>query len=180
MKNAREETEKPSLIIIRSHIGYGAPDKQDTPEAHGPPLGEDEVKATKEFYDWPSTDTFYVPDDVVDHMSDAVQKGETEENTWNVKMEDYRKKYPELADKFQRDLKRELPDGWDKDIPHFKPGDGPIQPERLLTKSLIVLHRIFPGLLEEAPISPRQPKPLLITRIISKRETMKTGILPGA
>jgi transketolase len=134
IKNAREETEKPSLIIIRSHIGYGAPDKQDTPEAHGSPLGEDEVKATKEFYDWPSTDTFYVPDDVVDHMSDAVQKGETEENTWNVKMEDYRKKYPELADKFQRDLKRELPDGWDKDIPHFKPGDGPIATRKASNK----------------------------------------------
>ena len=90
------------MIIIRSHIGYGAPNKQDTPEAHGSPLGEDEIKAAKEFYDWPSMDTFYVPEEVVDHMSDAVQKGETEEDTWNIKMEDYRKKYSELAERFQR------------------------------------------------------------------------------
>lgn len=131
---AKEETKRPSLIIIRSHIGYGAPDKQDTPEAHGSPLGEDEVKATKEFYDWPSKDTFFVPDEVLDHMSGAMHKGETEENTWNVKMEDYRKKYPDLARQFENDRKRELPDGWDNDIPVFKPDDGPLATRKASNK----------------------------------------------
>ena len=97
------------MIIIRSHIGFGAPEKQDTPEAHGSPLGDDEVKATKEFYDWPSSEPFYVPDEVLDHMRDAVQKGETEEGTWNVKMEDYKKKFSELADKFENDREENFP-----------------------------------------------------------------------
>ncbi len=126
IENAKNKKDKPSIIIIRSHIGYGAPDKQDTPEAHGSPLGKDEIKATKEFYDWPSNEPFYVPEDVLDHMREAVQQGEIEEITWNSKMEDYRKKYLPLADEFQRYLKRSLPDGWDENIPHFKPADGPM------------------------------------------------------
>ena len=134
IENAKKESNKPSLIIIRSHIAYGAPNKQDTPEAHGSPLGEDEIKATKEFYDWPSSEPFYVPDDVLDHMHAAIQIGDTEENTWNVKMEDYRKKYPEPADEFNRYLRRELPEGWDKDIPHFQPGDGPLATRKASNK----------------------------------------------
>ena len=105
IENAKNKKDKPSIIIIRSNIGYGAPDKQDTPEAHGSPLGKDEIKATKEFYDWPSNEPFYVPEDVLDHMREAVQQGEIEEITWNSKMEDYRKKYLPLADEFQRYLK---------------------------------------------------------------------------
>ena len=143
IKNAKEEKEKPSLIIIRSHIGYGAPEKQDTPEAHGSPLGEDEVKAAKEFYDWPTTDTFYVPDDVLDHMREAVQIGETEENTWNVKLEDYRKKFSNLAEQFDFDLKRELPEGWDVDIPHFIPADGPLATRKA---SNIIINSVAPKL----------------------------------
>jgi transketolase len=134
IQNAKDEKEKPSLIIIRSHIGYGAPEKQDTPEAHGSPLGEDEIKAAKEFYDWPTIDPFYVPDDVLDHMREAVQIGETEENTWNVKLEDYKKKFSHLAEQFEFDLKRELPEGWDKDIPHFTPADGPLATRKASNK----------------------------------------------
>ncbi|HSD63884.1 MAG TPA: transketolase, partial [Ignavibacteriaceae bacterium] len=134
IEKARTETDKPSLIIIRSHIGYGAPDKQDTPEAHGSPLGEDEVRATKEFYEWPSNETFYVPDDVLDHMRAAIQIGDAEENTWEVLMEDYQKKFPELAKEFNNYLKRELPEGWDEGIPHFTPDDGPIATRKASSK----------------------------------------------
>jgi transketolase len=134
IENARTETGKPSLIILRSHIGYGAPDKQDTPEAHGSPLGEDEVKAAKEFYDWPSDEAFYVPDEVLDHMRDSIEKGDAEENTWKVKIEDYQKKFPELAKEFEDHLKRELPEDWDSDIPHFTPDDGPIATRKASSK----------------------------------------------
>jgi transketolase len=134
IENAKRENGKPSLIIIRSHIGFGAPNMQDTPEAHGSPLGEDEVKATKEFYDWPTTDTFYVPDDVLDHMRESITIGETEENTWNVKLEDYRKKFPDDAAEFDKYLKRQLPDQWDKDIPHFHPSDGPLATRKASNK----------------------------------------------
>jgi transketolase len=126
IENAKKESDKPSLIIIRTHIGYGAPNKQDTPEAHGSPLGEEEVKEAKEVYDWPSTQPFYVPDDVLDHMREAVQIGEIQESAWNVKLEDYRKKFPELAVEFEFNLRLEFPDDWDKNIPHFTVGDGPV------------------------------------------------------
>jgi transketolase len=126
VKNAQNEKDKPSLIIIRSHIGYGAPNKQDTPEAHGSPLGEDEVKATKRFYGWPEDEPFLVPEKALNHMHQVVQTGKNWELEWNEKFGEYKKTYPELAKQLEAALNNELPEGWDAEIPNFKPEDGPI------------------------------------------------------
>ncbi|HAH23604.1 MAG TPA: transketolase [Prolixibacteraceae bacterium] len=123
--NAREVTDKPSLIILRTHIGYGSPNKQDTSDAHGSPLGAEEIKLTKKFYGWPEDKSFWVPDEVKAHMNRAVEKGKKLEEEWNKRMEDYKKAQPELARQFENSLRQELPAGWDKDIPVYQPSDGP-------------------------------------------------------
>jgi transketolase len=124
--NAKKEKDKPSLIIVRSHIAYGSPNMHDTAEAHGSPLGEEEVKLTKKFYGWPEDKTFYVPEEVLNHMYKAIDKGEKAEADWNEKYKRYKKDNPELAKKFESTLKLELPPNWDKSIPVFQPADKPV------------------------------------------------------
>jgi transketolase len=116
---AREVTDKPSLIAIRTHIGYGAPHRQDTFEAHGSPLGEDEVKDTKEALGWPKDKTFYIPEEAQAHFRKAIVRGEAAEEKWNVLLEDYEKQYPVEARELRLLMKGELPDNWQKDIPVF-------------------------------------------------------------
>lgn len=122
---AKEVTDRPSLIILRTHIGYGSPHKQDTSEAHGSPLGAEEIKLTKKFYGWPEDKSFWVPDEVKDHMNVAVDKGKKLEEEWNKRMDDYKNAKPELYKQFLDSLQQELPAGWDKDIPVYQPSDGP-------------------------------------------------------
>ncbi len=119
---ARRETERPSLIIARTHIAYGSPHKQDTAEAHGAPLGEEEIRLTKERLGLPPDQTFYVPDEVYAHMRKAVERGQAWENAWRTMFEHYRQEYPELAEAFEQFLSGHLPDGWDADMPTFEPG----------------------------------------------------------
>ena len=126
LTKAREEKVRPSLIILRSHIGYGSPNRQDTAKAHGEPLGEDEVKLTKKFYGWPENETFLVPRQVLDHMGKVAEKGEKLEGAWNDKLAVYQKAYPDLAAQLQASLEGSLPSGWDDDIPKFTPDDGPM------------------------------------------------------
>jgi transketolase len=118
-EQAREEKERPSLIVLRSHIGYGAPNKQDTPEAHGSPLGEDEVRLAKRFYGWPEDTQFLVPERAAQHMHQAVERGENLERAWNEAFAVYWAKYPELAEYLEASLSGELPSGWDANLPHF-------------------------------------------------------------
>jgi len=94
ISNAQKETEKPSLIILRTHIAYGAPNMQDTPEAHGSPLGEDEIKATKRFYGWPEDEQFHVPPEVMDHMRKAIARGEVFEDGWLMEYNNYKSAFP--------------------------------------------------------------------------------------
>ena len=124
--NAKKEKSKPSLIIIRSHIAYGSPNMHDTPESHGSPLGEEEIKLTKKFYGWPENKTFYVPDEVSITTNKAIEKGKKAEEEWNEKYKKYKNNNPELAKKFESVLKLELPKNWDKDIPVFEATDKPI------------------------------------------------------
>lgn len=124
MNRAKEVTDKPSMIILRTHIGYGSPNKQDTAAAHGSALGEEEVKLTKRFYGWPENEKFLVPEDVKQHLQ-KVTVGEQLEKDWNNAFEVYKKKYPELANQFESYLKQNLPEGWDKNLPVYKPEDGP-------------------------------------------------------
>ena len=111
---------RPTLIIIESHIGYGAPHKQDTAEAHGEPLGEDEVRETKRFYGWPEEAQFLVPDGVYQHFAEGIgQRGASKNAQWRAVFARYRESYPELATQFDAMQARELPAGWDQAIPHF-------------------------------------------------------------
>jgi transketolase len=117
---ARKESDRPTLIIVDSHIAWGAPNKQDTHAAHGEPLGEEEIRLTKRNYGWPEDAKFLVPDEVREHFKQGIgARGKQARDEWFAKVEDYRKEYPDLADQLVRMQKRELPDGWDKDIPTF-------------------------------------------------------------
>jgi transketolase len=112
--------DRPTLIIVDSHIGYGAPHKQDTSGAHGEPLGEDEIRLAKRNYGWPEDKKFYVPDGVYDHFRQGIGKrGKNRRDTWFAQIAEYRKQYPELAEELFRMQHRQLPDGWDRDLPEF-------------------------------------------------------------
>jgi transketolase len=117
---ARKENDRPTLIIVDSHIAWGAPNKQDTHAAHGEPLGEEEIKLTKRNYGWPEDEKFLVPDGVRDHFRGRLgARGKQQRDEWFAKLTDYKQAFPEFADQLVRMQKRELPDGWDKDIPTF-------------------------------------------------------------
>jgi len=113
-------TDRPTLIVVDSHIGYGSPHKQDSSDAHGEPLGEAEVKLAKKNYGWPEDAKFLVPDGVYDQFKNGVGKrGAEARAAWSAKFEEYKKQFPQLADQLNRMQKGQLPDGWDKDLPSF-------------------------------------------------------------
>jgi transketolase len=116
----RKTTDRPTLIIVDSHIGYGSPHKQDSNAAHGEPLGEEEVRLVKKFYGWPEDAKFLVPEGVREHFQDGVGKrGREARARWEKMFSEYSQKYPELADRLHRMERHELPDGWDKNLPTF-------------------------------------------------------------
>ena len=120
-EEARDEEDRPSLIIVRSHIGYGSPNRQDSSSAHGEPLGEEEIRLTKRFYGWPEEEKFFVPEQVRSHMGKAVERGVGLEEEWNARLDAYRQAYPDLADRLAASLSGTLPAGWDADLPVFSP-----------------------------------------------------------
>jgi transketolase len=126
---AQAEKERPSLILVRTHIGYGSPNKQDTFEAHGSPLGDKEVKLTKQALGWPLDPTFYIPDEALVHFRRAVKNGKQAEAEWNAKFSEYTKAFPDLAKEFQQGMAGELPKGWDAGIPSF-----PADPKGMATR----------------------------------------------
>jgi transketolase len=118
----RRERSRPTLIIVDSHIGYGAPTKVGTAAAHGEPLGEEEVRAAKRFYGWPEDAHFSVPDKVYEHFQSGMgARGHTLREAWMDLFERYRVEYPDLADALYQMQHRRLPDGWDADISEFRP-----------------------------------------------------------
>ncbi|MGA8029925.1 MAG: transketolase [Bryobacteraceae bacterium] len=120
LKVARRTTDCPTLIIVDSHIAYGAPTKQDTSGAHGEPLGEDEICLAKRNYGWPEEAKFRVPDGVREHFAAVMGKrGHQLREAWMAKFDAYSKAFPQLADELYRMQHRQLPDGWDKDLPSF-------------------------------------------------------------
>jgi len=120
---AQAETERPSLVIVRSHIAYGSPNKHDTAEAHGSPLGADEVLLTKRNLGWPSEEPFYEPEEVIAFYRQAIERGAAQEKAWQETYAAYRAAYPELAAQWEREISGQLLDGWDSDIPTFQPGE---------------------------------------------------------
>jgi transketolase len=116
----RKTKGRPTFIVLDSHIGYGSPNKQDTPEAHGEPLGDDEIRLTKRAYGWPEDAKFLVPDGVYEHFQAGVgARGAQARAAWTKLFADYRAKYPELATEIDLMQRRELPDGWDRNLPVF-------------------------------------------------------------
>ncbi|MCU1304299.1 MAG: transketolase [Candidatus Sulfotelmatobacter sp.] len=116
----QKTTDRPTLIIVDTHIGYGSPNKQDTNAAHGEPLGEEEVRLVKKFYGWPEDAKFLVPEGVREHFHDGIGKrGHDARAQWVKMFAEYSQKYPELADRLHRMERRQLPDAWDKKLPTF-------------------------------------------------------------
>jgi transketolase len=126
----KKTTDRPTLIVVDSHIGYGSPHKQDTNGAHGEPLGAEEVRLVKKFYGWPEDAKFLVPEGVREHFQDVMRnRGYDARMEWSKKFAEYSKKYPELADQLHRMQMRELPDDWDKNLPTF-----PADPKGMATR----------------------------------------------
>jgi transketolase len=126
---ARSETRRPSLILVRTHLGYGSPNKQDTFEAHGSPLGAEEVKLTKQNLGCPVEPLFHIPPPALAHFRKAIARGRDAEAEWQDLFSDYARKHPDLAREFQQRMRGELPDGWDEDIPVF-----PADPKGMKTR----------------------------------------------
>ena len=121
IERAQRNKEKPSLILVNTHLGYGSPDKQDSYKAHGEPLGVEEVTKTKENLGWPLEPAFYIPDAALAHFREAVEKGKQAEAQWDERFSAYSEAYPELAEELHQAMLAELPEGWDADIPEFSP-----------------------------------------------------------
>ena len=119
LRAARSETARPSLVLLRTHIGYGSPGKQDTFEAHGSPLGAEEVKRTKQNLGWPLEPPFLIPKEALACFRDSVGKGERAEADWNQKFSAYARKFPDLAGELEQAIRGELPKGWDEAVPDF-------------------------------------------------------------
>jgi transketolase len=130
------ERERPTLVIVRTSIGFGSPNKQDTAEAHGAPLGEAEVALTKERLGWPVTPAFHVPDDVLAHFREALGRGETAEKGWRMKFAAYAAAYPALSLEWERRMWGDLPEGWAEGIPTFLPEAGAVA-TRSASKSIL-------------------------------------------
>ena len=126
LQNAREEKDRPSLIAVRTHIGFGSPHKQDTAAAHGEPLGVEEVRLTKEGMGWPVEPAFHIPEEALEHFRRAVARGNSAQTEWESRFKAYAQQYPDLAAEFQRVIDRRLPKDWDADLPAFRAADGPM------------------------------------------------------
>ena len=119
LEAARDETSKPSLILVRTHLGFGSPNKQDKFEAHGSPLGADEVRLTKEKLGWPAEPSFLIPDDALAHFREAVARGARLEDEWNTRLKAYARAHPAEAGELDKRMRSELPADWDADVAQF-------------------------------------------------------------
>ncbi len=144
----KREPDRPTLIIVDSHIAYGSPNKQDTHAAHGEPLGDEEIRLTKRNYGWPEDAKFLIPAGVPEHFRQGMGKrGHQARTAWMAKFEEYKRQFPELADHLYRMQHRRLPDGWDKDLPVFPPDAKGVAGRDASSKVFNVLARNVPWLL---------------------------------
>lgn len=147
IEEAQKETERPSLILVHTHIGYGAPKKQDTFEAHGSPLGEEELQAAKKALGWPTMDKFYLPQIAVDHFRQALPKGAAAQQAWRERFDNYRKDFPGEAAEFERIVAGKLPDNWKADLPKWKATDKPIATRAAGGEALNALAKRIPNII---------------------------------
>lgn len=123
IENAKKETKKPSLIIIKTTIAFGSPNKQNTSDAHGAPLGDEEIKLLKKELKWPHKQSFFVPEEAKKIFSGVREKGAKDEKEWQTLFERYNKKFPDLAKELELHISGKLPKGWEKGLPFFEPGE---------------------------------------------------------
>lgn len=147
IRAAQAEQDRPSIVMIRTHIGYGSPNKHDTAEAHGSPLGEEEVKLTKQNLGWPLEPPFYVPEPAQAHFRKAIETGEKVEAEWQTHVSSYRKAFPDLAAEWDRFVKGELPSGWRDKLPKFSAAEKPMATRQASSKVLNAISPALPTLL---------------------------------
>ena len=144
---AKGETRKPTLVITRTHIGYGSPNRQDTSKAHGEPLGVEEIRLTKQNLGWPSQDPFFVPQEALDHCRRARERGETLQHEWQQRWAAYRAAFPTDAAELDRRLSGTLPDGWQKALPNFTADNGAVASRAASGVVLNALAKVIPELM---------------------------------
>ncbi len=147
IREAQAETKRPSLILVHTHIGFGSPKKHDTFGAHGSPLGEEELQATKKALGWPTMDKFYLPQDAVDHFREAIGKGAAAEDDWRKRLEAYRRDCPKEAAEFELIVSGKLPPDWNADLPKWKPDDKPIATRVAGGQALNALAKRIPNII---------------------------------
>jgi len=146
LQNAVTEIEKPSLIIVKTHIGFGSP-KQDSASVHGEPLGSDGVKATKQKLDWPLEPEFFVPEEVVRHCRQSAEQGAHSEKDWNHLLHRYRAAFPDFAGQLETVVNEKLPPEWDQELPVYKSGEKPMATRIASGKVLNALAKRLPHLI---------------------------------
>ena len=172
---ARAEKGRPSFIDVHTHIGYGSPHKHDTSAAHGEPLGVEEVRLTKENLGWPVEPSFYVPPEALEHFRAFADRGAARQAEWESQFQAYAKKYPELAAEFQRVMQRQLPTGWDRDLPTFRPDQGPLATRVASGKVINAIAAHLPELMGgDADLAPSTHT------LIEGRRRLRTGQPGGA
>lgn len=145
IETAHHATDRPSIILIKTILGYGSPHKQNTFEAHGSPLGEEEVKLTKQNLGWPEKPDFYVPPQARKHFRKAIVDGKQAEKKWNTKLATYTKKYPKLAKEFHQLIKGEFKKDWNVNIPHFPADEKGLATRDASGKVMQAINPNFPG-----------------------------------
>ena len=147
IKEARAETNRPSLILSHTHIGYGSPKKQDTFEAHGNPLGEEELQAAKKALGWATMDKFYLPEDAVNFFRKAIEKGAKAQQDWQNRFAAYQKAFPKEGSELQQMISGKLPDNWGADLPKWKPEDKPLATRAAGGQALNALAKHIPNII---------------------------------
>ena len=146
IREAQAESQRPSLILARTHIGYGSPHKQDNFTAHGDPLGEEELQATKKALGWPTADKFYLPEQSVEFFRRAISRGAQQEEEWRKRFDAYQQKFPKEAAEFESIMKGDLPEAWDVDLPRWKSTDKPMATRAAGGEALNALAKHIPNL----------------------------------
>ena len=144
---AQADTKRPSLLLVRTHIGFGSPKKHDSFSSHGSPLGEEELAATKQALGWPTTDKFYLPEDALALYRQALPKGAAAESAWTAAVESYKAEFPAEGAELGIIIVGGLPEGWDAELPKWKPTDKPIATRVAGGESLNALARRIPNIL---------------------------------
>lgn len=146
LEEARNES-RPSLLLVRTHIGFGSPKKQDTFQAHGSPLGEEEVAATKKALGWPTTDSFFLPPEALSHFRQFTQRGAEAQEKWQERLETYRIAFPAEAAEWDQIMSGELPADFEGELPRWKPDDKPVSTRVAAGEVLTALARRVPNII---------------------------------